>query len=174
MKYLSFVIPVLLLLLFSFALKKKVKIYDSFAEGAAKGLKTTYSVFPYLVAVFVMTELFSLSGISDLFTKTLSPVFSFLNIPTEIAPLVFLKPFSGGGSLALLSEIFSNYGADSYVARCASVVFGSSETIFYVSAVYFSNVTQKKLAQPIAISIASTLVSTVFACFICRIFFGGV
>ena len=171
MKFVSLVIPIVFLLVTIFALFKKVKIYDSFAKGAAKGLPTVYSVFPYLVAIFVMTELFSQSGISDKFIALISPVFSFLKIPSEIAPLVVLKPFSGGGSLAILSDIYEKYGVDSFISLCASTVYGSSETIFYISAVYFSEVKEKKLAKPIFISLSSTLISTVFACFICRLFY---
>ena len=130
MKLVSLVIPIVFLLVTIFALFKKLKIYDSFAKGAAKGLPTVYSVFPYLVAIFVMTELFSQSGISDKFIALISPVFSFLKIPSEIAPLVVLKPFSGGGSLAMLSDIYEKYGVDSFISLCASTVYGSSETIY--------------------------------------------
>lgn len=171
MKFVSLVIPIVLLFVVSYAVFKRVKIYDSFAKGAAKGLRAVYSVFPYLVAIFVMTELFSQSGISCKFIAFISPVFSFLGIPSEIAPLVVLKPFSGGGSLAMLSDIYAKYGVDNFISLCASAVYGSSETIFYISAVYFSEVKEKKLAKPILISLSSTLISTVFACFICRLFY---
>ena len=115
-----------------------------------------------------MTELFSVSGISTFVIKLLTPIFKLLKIPVEIAPIVILKPFSGSGSLAVLTDVFSTYGVDSYVARCACAVFGSSETTFYVSAVYFSKVKEKRLTHPIIISLVSTFISTVFACLICR------
>ena len=115
-----------------------------------------------------MTELFSKSGISDKVIDFLSPFLSMLGIPKEITPLGIIKPFSGSGSLAILSDIFQKYGADGYIARCASAVFGSSETIFYVSAVYYSKSKEKRLTKPIIISLISTFISTVFACFICK------
>ena len=92
-----------------------------------------------------------------------------MGIPAEIAPLVILKPFSGGGSLALLSEIYQNYGVDSYVSLCASAVYGSSETTFYISAVYYSKSKEKRLIKPILISLISTFISIIFVCFICKL-----
>ena len=123
---------------------------------------------PYLITIFVLTELFSLSGLSSSVINLLTPVLKFLGIPPQLAPLVILKPFSGSGSIAVLSEIFSSYGADGYVARCACAVFGSSETTFYVSAVYYANCKEKRLLKPIIISLLATFISTIFACFICK------
>ena len=137
MKFVPLVIPVLLIALLVYSAMKKVKIYDSFAAGAGRALPIVFSLFPYLVTIFIMTELFRLSGLSDVLITFLAHVFDFLGIPPEIAPLVILKPFSGGGSLALLTEIFEKYGVDSYVSLCASVVYGSSETTFYTLSVYF-------------------------------------
>ena len=158
----------MLIVLTVYAAVKKVRPYDSFASGAAKALPLIFTVFPYIVAIFIMTELFRQSGASDFIIEKLSPVFAFLGIPKEIAPLAVLKPFSGSGSLALLSDIYAKYGVDGYISRCASAVFGSSETIFYVSAVYFSECKEKKSVRAIVISLVSTFVSTVFACLICR------
>lgn len=170
MKYVSLVIPIALIALVVYSAIKKIKIYDSFAVGAGKALPLVFSIFPYLVTIFIMTEMFKVSGISDKLISILAPFFSFLGIPPEITPLVILKPFSGGGSLAVLSEIFEKYGVDSYISLCASAVYGSSETTFYISAVYFSKAKEKRLKKPILISLFSTFVSTVFACFICKFF----
>ncbi|MBR2384376.1 MAG: spore maturation protein, partial [Clostridia bacterium] len=98
-----------------------------------------------------------------------SPFFNLLGIPTELTKLVLIKPFSGSGSLALVSEIFSTYGVDSYIARSACVIYGSSETVFYIAAVYFAGAKTKKLLVPILISLIASFFSCVFACFICKI-----
>nr|MBO4518236.1 spore maturation protein [Clostridia bacterium] len=98
----------------------------------------------------------------------LAPVFGFLGIPKELTKLVLIKPFSGSGSLATLSEIFKQYGAESYLARCACVIYGSSETVFYVASVYFANAKTKNLIKPIVISLFASFCSCVFACFICK------
>lgn len=169
MKYIGLILPISFILLFIYATLKKVKVYDAFSIGAKDGLLTVLSILPYLITIFVMTELFSKSGISDKVIDFLSPFFSTLGIPEEITPLIIIKPFSGSGSLAILSDIFQKYGADSYISRCASTIFGSSETVFYVSAVYYSKSKEKRLTKPIIISLVSTFISTIFACFICKL-----
>ena len=165
----SLIIPVVFIAVFAFAIVKKVRVYDEFSQGIAEAVKFTFSLIPCLAAIFMMCELFEASGLADGLTKLLSPVFGALGIPKELTKLVLIKPFSGSGSLAYLNEIIENYGADSYIARCACVCFGSSETVFYISAVYFAGAKVKKLALPIAVVLISTLLSTVCACLICRI-----
>lgn len=165
----SYIIPFLFLTILVYSAIKKVKPYDAFTEGAKSALPFAANIFPYLVSIFVLTELFEASGISDFLSDILSPVFGFLGIPKELSKLVMIKPFSGSGSLAMLSEIFSEYGADSYLARCACVIYGSSETVFYIAAVYFANVKNKKLLLPIIVSLFASFCSCVFACFICKI-----
>lgn len=169
MKLVSLIIPAIFIALFVYSAIKKVKVYDAFCLGVKKALKTVYTVFPYIATVIMMTELFSASGLSDKLSQNLSPVFKLIGIPEEITPLVLIKPFSGSGSLSVLSELLAEYGADSYIGRCASVVFGSSETVFYVSAVYYSEAKIKKTMKPIIISLTSSLIATVIACLLCRI-----
>lgn len=165
----ALLIPVIFIFVFAFAAAKKVKIYDEFSAGVSDALKFAISLIPCLAAVFMMCELFEASTLSDKFTALLSPVFSFFGIPAELTKLVLIKPFSGSGSLAYLSGIIEEYGADSYLARCACVCYGSSETVFYISAVYFAGLKQKNLAAPIIISLLSAFLTTVLACLICRV-----
>ena len=165
----KYFIPILFLTIFIVAIVKKVKPYDAFTLGAKSAIPFAVSIFPYLVTIFVLTELFEVSGISNVVSNFLSPFFTLLGIPTELTKLVLIKPFSGNGSLAILSEIFTNYGVDSYLSRCASVIYGSSETVFYVAAVYFAGAKTKNLFKPILISLVASFFSCVFACFICRI-----
>ena len=156
----ALIVPVIFIAVFIFSAVKKVNIYQSFTEGIEEAFKFTVSLLPCLAAVFMMCELFEVSRLSDAITNLLSPVFGFLGIPPELTKLVLIKPFSGSGSLAYLSGIIERYGADSYIARCACVCFGSSETVFYISAVYFAGLKVKKLALPIVCVLISTLVST--------------
>lgn len=165
----KYFIPLLFFVIFTYAIFKKVKPYDAFTDGAKSAIPFAISIFPYLVSIFVLTELFEFSGLSSFIAKALSPVFSILGIPTELTKLILIKPFSGSGSLALLSEIYTSYGVDSYLARCASVIYGSSETVFYIAAVYFAGAKTKKLTAPIIISLIASFISCVFACFICKI-----
>ena len=141
----KYFIPILFLIIFLFALIKKVKPYDAFTLGAKSAIPFAASLFPYLVSIFVITELFEVSGISNAVSTFISPFFNLLGIPSELTKLVLIKPFSGNGSLAILTEIFNTYGVDSYLSRCASVIYGSSETVFYVAAVYFAGAKTKKV-----------------------------
>ena len=163
------IIPILLIALLVYAIIKKVKVYDTFTQGVKGAMPLSLSIFPYLVSIFVLLELFSLSGLSDMLSNFLSPFFELLGVPSELTKLVLLKPFSGNGSLAVLNEILEKYGADSYLSRCACCIYGSSETVFYISAVYFASSKTKKLFAPISISLFANFVSVLIACLLCRI-----
>ena len=164
----AYLIPAIFLIVLIFALVKKVKIYDEFSLGIGEAVRFTLSLLPCLAAVFMMCELFEVSTLSQRLTDLLSPLFSLLGIPKELTKLVLIKPFSGSGSIAYLTEIIQKYGADSYIARCACVCFGSSETVFYISAVYFAGLKKKNLAAPIAIVLISTFFTTILGCLICK------
>lgn len=145
MKFFTLIIPIIFLASFLFAVVKKVRVYDSFTEGVKGALPLVMSVFPYIAAVMMLTKLFEVSGLEAKLVKLIEPLFRGLGIPQEIAELVLIKPLSGNGSTAVLSDILTRYGPDSYAARCACVAYGSSETVFYIGAVYFSQVKQKKI-----------------------------
>ena len=162
-------IPVFFLIIMITAVVKKVKPYDAFIQGAKTAIPFAVNVFPYLVGIFILTELFEISGLSTLLANLLSPVFSLLGIPKELTKLILIKPFSGSGSLATVSEILTTHGVDGYLARTACAIYGSSETVFYVATVYFANAKTKNLLKPILISLTASLISCVFACFICKI-----
>lgn len=165
----KYFIPILFLVIFIYSSVKKVKPYDCFVEGVKSAVPFTVGIFPYLVSIFILCELFEISGISKILTNFLSPLFTLLGIPKELTKLVLIKPFSGSGSLAVLTEIFNIYGVDSYLSRSACVIYGSSETVFYVASVYFAGSKTKNLTKPIIISLFANFVSCVFACFICKI-----
>lgn len=164
----ALIVPLLFLGVFGYALTKKIKLYDCFVGGVKEAVPLVIRLFPFLAAILMLSELFSQSGLSDFFARLVSPVLNLLGVPTEVAPLILMKPFSGSGSTALLSDLLSAYGADSYLGRCACVCYGSSETVFYISAVYFAGNRKQKLALPVAISLLSNLFATVFGCFLCR------
>ncbi len=164
-----YLVPVLFLVIFLFAFIKKVKLYDSFIEGAKGAIPFAVNLFPYLLCIFILTNLFEVSGVSKILTDFLSPFFSLLGIPKELTNLVLIKPFSGSGALATLTNIFNTYGVDSYLSRCACVIYGSSETVFYIASVYFAGAKKRNLTFPIIISLVAGLISNVFACFICKI-----
>lgn len=167
--FLALVIPSIFLLSFAYALFKKVRVYDSFAEGVKGAIPLILSIFPYIAAITMLSKLLEISGLGAKMADFLSPAFQFTGIPEEIAPLLLIKPLSGSGGIAVLSDILEKYGADSYISRCACVVYGASETIFYVGAVYFAGLKRKKFNAALLIAVVSYLSSCVFACFLCRI-----
>ena len=158
----ALIIPAVFIAVFVFAAFKKVKIYDEFSKGVGEAVKFTVSLLPCLAAIFMMCAIFEASRLSAMLVNLLSPVFGALGIPKELTKLVLIKPFSGSGSLAYLNEIIAAHGADSYISRCACVCFGSSETVFYISAVYFANLKMKKFFKHISAVMFSKRVYKVF------------
>ena len=170
MSVISYVLPLLIIGVFVYAFIKKVPVYQVFTAGVKSALELTYSLFPAILAVILMSELFKVSGLYSIFLKVLSPVFNFFGIPIELIELIILKPFSGSGSLALLNEIYKTYGTSGYIPLCASAIFGSSETIFYVTAIYYVKCKNKNAVKGIIISLTATFITTCFACLLCRLF----
>lgn len=168
-RILALIIPLLFLLTFAFAAWKKVKIYDSFTEGVKGAIPLILSIFPYIVGVMMLCKLLEVSGLETQLTKWISPLFSFTGVPEELAPLVLMKPLSGSGSIAVLTQILERYGVDSYIGRCACVAYGTSDTIFYIGAVYFASVQRKKFTTALVIALTSYILSIIFACFLCQI-----
>ena len=165
----AYVFVGLLAILFVFCIIKNLPAYSYFTTGAKESIKICTSTFPYLVAIFIAVELFKISGLATLFSCVLAPVLSFFGIPKELSELIIIKPFSGSGSLALLNECIEKYGANSYISKCASVLMSTSETLFYITAVYFSSVGPKKLKFAIPISLFANFVGAIVACALCRI-----
>lgn len=117
-----------------------IDVYGAFVDGAKEGLQTTVRIFPYMIALMVGVTIFRTSGAIELLSRLFAPVFTFLRLPKETLPLAILKPFSGGASIGILADIYAAYGTDSYIGLIASVMMGSSETIFYTVALYFGYV----------------------------------
>lgn len=165
----NYVVPVLLIAVLVTGLIKRVNVYDSFVLGAKKSFNLSISIFPYLAAIFIMVNALHASGLDVYVTKFLSPPFKLLGVPSEVVQLVLLRPFSGSGSLAILTDVYNAYGVDSYVGRCASVIMGSSETVFYVASVYFAGTKVKRTGFAIPIALFCNLLGSVVACLLCRI-----
>ena len=165
----TYLLPILILFLLIYAKLKKVNSYSTFVEGAKKSFDLILNIFPYIATIMIAVALFDISGATNYLIEFVSPIFTLFGIPKEVLEIVLLKPFTGSGSLALLDNIFTTYGVDSYISRCACVILGSSETIFYVSAVYFADTSIKKVGMAIPICLIASFVGAIFACLFCRI-----
>ena len=169
MQFSQLIVPLLIIFVLLYGIKKKVNSYNCFIKGANQSIDLVVSIFPYLVAIFVAVELMKASGLTAVFTIILTPIFSILQIPPELAELILIRPFSGSGSLAILENIYTNYGVDSYISRCASAIIGCSDSIFYIATIYLSQTKVKKLGFAIPIALFATLVGVVCACLLCKI-----
>ncbi|MGV8146012.1 MAG: spore maturation protein [Alkaliphilus sp.] len=152
-------------------LHKKINIYDSFVEGAEEGLMTALRITPFLIAIFFAIGIMRRSGSIDLLVNVLAPIFEPLGIPKEVLPLALMRPFSGSGSLAMLKDIISTYGSDSFIGRVASTMMGSAETIFFTMAVYFGVVGVKNARYTAVAAIISHFAAIIASVFIVNLIF---
>ena len=162
------IIPILISLIMIFALIKGVDAYSSFVKGAKGALPLMAGLLPYIIAMFVAVELFRNSGLSGYLCNLLSPLFRLIGIPSEVCELTLIRPFSSNAGYVLLRNIYSTYGVDSYIGKCASVIMGSSDTIFYVSSIYFASTSVKKTLLTIPIALMCNVACCILACFCCR------
>ena len=161
-------IPILIAFVLIFAMIKGVDAYSAFVKGAKGALPLMASLLPFIIAMFIAVELFRNSGLSALLCKFLAPIFKVIGVPVEVCELTLIRPFSSNAAYVLLKDIFTNYGVDSYIGKCASVIMGSSDTIFYVSSIYFSSTSVKKTLLTIPIALICNVACAIIACFCCR------
>ena len=165
----SYLVPLILLSTFILSAIKKVDFLGSLTDGIKEALTLTIKLIPNLIAVFIAISLMQQSGVSVWLADIVSPLFSYLGIPKELLELIILRPLSGSGSLALLESIYLKYGVDSYLSLSASIIMGSTETIFYVVSVYFSLEKDKKTGLAIPIALFSSFIGTILACALARL-----
>ncbi len=149
----AWAIPVLLAGIPALALARRVKVYPAFVEGAKEGFETAVRIIPPLVAVLVALGMLRASGAMDAATRALAPVTAVLGIPASVVPMILVRPLSGGGALGVVGDVLRAEGPDSYAGRLVSVMAGSTETTFYVLAVYMgaAGVSRYRHALPAAL-----------------------
>lgn len=168
----AYIIPTFIVLILLFGAVKKVPVFDTFLIGAKEGLQSSLSILPALIGLLMAVTMLNASGALDLFTGWITPVVTWLGFPPEAVPLALLRPVSGSGSTAILTQIFQQHGADSFAGRVASVLAGSTETTFYAIAVYFGAVGIKKTRHAIPSALTADLACSVFAVLTTNLFFG--
>ncbi len=154
-----------------FGVVKGVDVYGAFVEGAGMGISTMVKIFPYMVAIMVCINIFNKSGAVEILSNLLSPVLSLFNIPKETIPLIVLKPFSGGAALGALSEIYIAHGVDSHIAIVASVIAGSSESLFYTLSLYFGYVGVKNTRYTVLCGLLAIFCGVLGAILAVNVFF---
>ncbi|MFZ1082113.1 MAG: spore maturation protein [Candidatus Kryptoniota bacterium] len=165
------VIPLIVAGFIFYAAKKKVPVYESFVSGAKGGFDVAIKIIPYLVAMLVAIGIFRASGAMDILVGLLAPIGHLIGMPPEVLPIALLRPLSGSGSLGLMSDIMKKYGPDSFIGVLVSTMYGSSETTFYVIAVYFGAVNISRTRHAVAAGLIADVVGMIGALLICKILF---
>ena len=165
-------IPMILLLVTTFAIVRGTDVFSGMTAGARDGLKTVIGIVPALVTMLPCVYMLRASGVLDALGELLSPALSFIGMPVETLPLMLTRPFSGSGALAIGSEIIKTSGADSFAGRCAAVMLGSTETTFYVIAVYFGAAGIRRSRHAVPAALIADLVGFMASVLCVRIFWG--
>ena len=166
-------IPVILLFIPIYGAVRKVKVYECFVEGAKEGFQVGIRIIPYLVAILVAVGMLRGAGAIDLLAGWLDPLLRRVGMPAEILPLAIMRPLSGSGSMGIVTELIKTHGPDSFISRLAATAYGSTETTFYVLAVYFGAVGIKKSRHALIAGLTADIISLIAAVFVCRLVFGA-
>ncbi len=161
-------LPAIIIIILTFGLIRKVPLYEVFTTGAKEGFKVSVNIIPYLVAIMVGISMLRASGIIEGIGTLLSPILSHFNIPADVIPLMIVRPLSGSAALGIFSDIAHNAGPDAFTTKLAAIMVGSSETTFYVLAVYFGAVGISKIRYALAVGLLADIIGIVSAILVCN------
>lgn len=164
-------LPLLLIIILTLGIVKKVPIYEEFTDGAKDGFKVAVNIIPYLVAIIVGISMFRASGAVEMIANALAPLLSKFNVPADTLPLMIVRSLSGSASLGVFSDIANNLGADAFATKLSAVMVGSSETTFYVLAVYFGAVGISKIRYALILGLLADIIGIVAAVLVCNLMF---
>lgn len=167
----NLIIPVLVLFIIIYGISKKINIYDEFIEGSKESFTMTLKIFPCLLAMILGINIFLKSGILDFFMNLINPIFNYIKIPIQALPMMIMRPISGSSTLAILNNIFIDYGPDSLIGRLCSVIQGSTDTTLYVITLYFGSIGIKKIRYALWAGLFADLVGITASVIIVNMFF---
>lgn len=154
-----------------YAVLRKVNVFDAFIIGAKQGFETSMSIVPYLVAMLVAIGMLRASGFFDLMNQLLAPLMAAVGMPPEVLPLALIRPFSGSASNGIMAELIHQYGGDSLIAKTAATMMGSTETTFFVIAVYFGSIGIRRTRHAVPAGLLADLAGIIASVMICRYLF---
>jgi spore maturation protein B len=166
------IIPLLAAVVIVYAVIKRVDVYEAFVEGAIQALPLLYRVLPYMAAMLVVIQLLRVSGALDALVILIQKPLASVGMPPELLPMALLRPLSGSAAMAIVTDVFKNYGVDSMLGLMAATMMGSSETIFYTLALYFGSVGIQKTRFTLPVALVASLVSVIGSIVACRLLFG--
>ena len=161
-------LPAILLLILTMGLAKKVPVYEVFTDGAKDGFKVAVNIIPYLVAIIVAISMFRASGIIEMIETALSGVLAQIHVPADVIPVMIVRSLSGSAALGVFSDIANTLGPDDYATKLSAIMVGSSETTFYVLAVYFGAVGISKLGYALIVGLLGDIIGIVAAVCVCN------
>jgi spore maturation protein B len=164
-------IPAMIVLIPLWGSFRGVKVYESFIEGAEEGLQIAIKILPFLVGMMVALAIFRESGAMEVLAGLLRPVTKPLGFPTEILPLIIVRPLSGAGAMAVVTDLLKLHGPDSFIGQLASVLMGSTDTTFYVLTVYFGAVGIRRTRYAAAVGLIADAAGFVVGLLACNWFF---
>ena len=167
------VVPVLAVGLVTFGWANGVKVYESFVEGAKDGFQVAVKIIPYLVAILVAVAMFRSSGVLPALVSVLDPITSLVNLPGEALPMALLRPLSGSGAYGVMASIMQDHGPDTYLGYLVSTLQGSTETTFYVLAVYFGAVGVRRTRHALPAALLADAAGVAGAVIICSLLYGA-
>jgi spore maturation protein B len=167
-----FVIPAIIIGFPLYGLWRRVPVYEEFVTGAREGFQVAVNIIPYLVAILFAVAMFRASGAMDFFVEALRPLLSPLGIPPEVLPMAITRPLTGSGSAGIMLDLINRYGADSLIVKTAATMFGSTETTFYVVAVYFGAVNVRKTRHAVPAGLSADIAAMILAVYVVRWLFG--
>jgi len=164
-------VPFMLTFFPLYAWLRGVKVYEEFVEGAKEGFAVATRIIPFLVAILVAVGMFRKAGGIDLLSKVLGPVLNLIGFPVDLLPLVLVRPLSGGATTGIFTDIVRTFGPDSMNSLMAGTIFGSTETTFYVIAVYFGSVSIRRTRHAVPAGLMADLTGVIASIIICRLMF---
>ena len=167
-----FVLPAIIVGFPLYGLYKKVPVYESFVEGAKEGFEVAVRIIPYLVAILFAIGMFRASGAMDFLIELLRPVLGLIGFPAEVLPMAIVRPLTGSGSAGIVVDMINEFGEDSIFVKMAATMFGSTETTFYVIAVYFGAVGIKKTRHAVPAGLVADFAAMLVAVWAVRLLFG--
>jgi spore maturation protein B len=167
-----FVLPSLIVGFPLYGLYKKVPVYEEFVAGAKEGFGVAVMIIPYLVAILFAIGMFRASGAMEFVVDGMRPVLSLIGVPSEVLPMMIIRPLTGSGSAAVVLDLIGQFGEDSIIVKIAATMFGSTETTFYVIAVYFGAVNVRKTRHAVPAGLIADGVALLLAVYVVQWLFG--
>jgi spore maturation protein B len=167
-----FVLPTLIVGFPLYGLYKGVRVYEVFVEGAKEGFNVAVTIIPYLIAILFAIGMFRASGAMDFLVDLLDPALALIGIPAEVVPMGLIRPLTGSGSAGLVADMIAQYGEDSILVKMVATMFGSTETTFYVIAVYFGAVNVRNTRHAVPAGLFADFIGFLASVYVVKLLFG--